>query len=254
MQERLEGNPLAELRERDLGLVANVICPFCQRATLMLHEVGAKHARVELDFTDKPSWLLELSPEGKIPVLVVGKHAIFESRAILEYLNDSTGSKYLPTDVELRGVARAWCQSLDHLHEEVRRYFTASTEQALAEAYLRIEQRLELLMTRCPPQLLDPAALTLVGVHAAVLFNLLNALACGPHQFFGDNSRAWQLKDALFERESVKRINTEEYRNRLLRFVAAKPSAFAQSPSVQRHVSRLPAASTIKNAAEYLGS
>lgn len=252
MDERVEGDPLGELRTRDLGLVANVICPFCQRATMMLHEVGADHARVELDFTDRPPWLFELSPEGKIPVLVVGNDAIFESRAIVEYLNDTTGGKFLPTDVKLRAIARSWCQSLDHLHDEARRYFTAPTEPALAEAYGRLKSRLDLLMTRCPEELLDPVAITLVGVHAAVLFNLLNALGCGPHQFFEEGSRVRHLKDAFFNRESVKRINTEDYRNRFVRFVAAKATAFAQSPSVQRHLGTLPASDTVKNAADYL--
>jgi glutathione S-transferase len=254
MVERVEGDPRGELRARGLGLVANLICPYCQRATLMLHEIGAEHARVELDFTDRPSWLLELSPEGKIPVLVVGDHAIFESRAILEYLNDTTRGKYLPTDLKLRAIARAWCQSLDSLHDEVRRYFTAPTEPALVEAYERIQERLDSLVTRCPQELLDPAAITLVGVHAAVLFNLLSALGCGPHQFFEDGSRAQYLRDAWLNRESVKRINTEAYRNRLLRFVAGKASAFSQSATVQRHLSRLPAAGAVKNAADYLGT
>ena len=252
MDKRVEGDPLCELRACDLGLVASVICPFCQRATLMLHEVGAAHARVELDFTDRPPWLFELSPEGKVPVLVVGEQAIFESRAIVEYLNDTAGGKFLPTDAKLRAIARSWCQSVDHLHDEARRYFTAPTEPALAEAYGRIQVRLDLLMTRCPEELLDPVALTLVGVHVAVLFNLLDALGCGPHQFFEEDSRAWHLKDAFFNREGVKRINTEEYRNRFVRFIAAKATAFAQSSSVQRHLSRLPASGTVKNAADYL--
>jgi glutathione S-transferase len=254
MDDRVEGNALDTLRSRELGLVANVICPFCQRATLMLYEIGAAHARVELDFTDKPPWLLALSPEGKIPLLVVGQHSIFESRAIVEYLNDTQGGKYLPADVKLRAIARSWCQNIEHLHDEVRRYFTAPTESAFAEAYGRIQGRLDLLMTRCPDELLDPVALTLVGVNVAVLFNLLNALGAGPHRFFEDNSRAWHLKEALFGRESVKRINTEEYRNRFMRFVTAKATAFAQSSEVQRHLSQLGPSGTVKNAAEYLGT
>jgi glutathione S-transferase len=254
MNERIERDALGELRSHGLGLVANVICPFCQRATLMLHEIGADHARVELDFTDKPPWLFELSPEGKIPVLVVGKQCIFESRAIVEYLNDTAGGKYLPADIKLRAIARSWCQNIEHLQDEARHYFMAPTELALAEAYGRIKSRLDLLMARCPEELLDPVALTLVGAYAAVLFNQLNALSCGPHQFFEDGSRTWHLKEALFSREAVKRINTEEYRNRLVRFVAAKATAFAQSSSVQRQLSQLPASGTVQNAADYLSN
>ncbi|SFK73524.1 glutathione S-transferase family protein [Lysobacter sp. cf310] len=54
------------------------------------------------------------SPPGAVPVLVDGDHAIFDSLAIMEYANDRSGGRLLPSDPVIRAIARsllAWQHS-----------------------------------------------------------------------------------------------------------------------------------------------
>src|SRR6185436_13704619 len=44
-------------------------CPYCARARIVLAEKGIAHETVEIDLGDRPSWLYEMNPAGKVPVL-----------------------------------------------------------------------------------------------------------------------------------------------------------------------------------------
>lgn len=44
-------------------------CPFCHRALLTLEEKGLIYQKTLIDFANKPAWLLEVNPEGSVPVM-----------------------------------------------------------------------------------------------------------------------------------------------------------------------------------------
>ena len=74
-----------------LTLISHPLCPYVQRAVIVLTEKQVAFERVDIDLADKPAWFLSLSPTGKTPLLMVGEtHALFESAAIVEYLDEST--------------------------------------------------------------------------------------------------------------------------------------------------------------------
>ena len=54
-----------------LQLVSHPLCPYVHRATAMLLEKGVPFDVRYVDLRAKPDWFLELSPRGKVPVLVV---------------------------------------------------------------------------------------------------------------------------------------------------------------------------------------
>src|SRR5262249_54983952 len=62
-------------------------CPFCARVRLSLAEKGIAYETVEVDLRDRPAWLYDLNPAGKVPVLDDG-FALPESAVIMEYLDD----------------------------------------------------------------------------------------------------------------------------------------------------------------------
>jgi glutathione S-transferase len=65
-------------------------CPFCARVRIVLAEKGLDHETVEIDLRDRPSWLYELNPAGKVPVLEDdGGLVLPESAVIMEYLEES---------------------------------------------------------------------------------------------------------------------------------------------------------------------
>ena len=60
----------------DLRLVSAEVCPYAQRTRLVLLEKGLEAETVEIDLRNKPGWFGEVSPYGKVPVLLHGQARI----------------------------------------------------------------------------------------------------------------------------------------------------------------------------------
>jgi glutathione S-transferase len=63
-------------------------CPYCARVRIVLAEKGLDWETVEIDLTDRPRWLYEKNPAGKVPVLEEDGWVLPESAVICEYLNE----------------------------------------------------------------------------------------------------------------------------------------------------------------------
>ena len=79
-----------------LTLISHKLCPYVQRAAIVLAEKGIAFERVDVDLSNKPDWFLRISPLGKTPVLLVDEEPIFESAVICEYLDDLGGGSLFP--------------------------------------------------------------------------------------------------------------------------------------------------------------
>ncbi len=93
-------------------LISFKLCPFVQRSTITLEEKGIAYEIEYIDLSAKPAWFLELSPTGKVPVLVVtddgGRQTVlFESAVINEYLDEVTEGSLLPRDPLVKAQQRA---------------------------------------------------------------------------------------------------------------------------------------------------
>ena len=99
-----------------LTLISHPLCPFVQRAAIVLLEKAVQFDRINVDLAAKPSWFLAVSPTGKVPVLKVrrdnAKDAIlFESMVICEYLDETQGGAPMyPVDALARARNRAWIE------------------------------------------------------------------------------------------------------------------------------------------------
>lgn len=92
-----------------IKVVSFKICPFVQRVTAALE---AKQIPYEIEFinlSDKPQWFLDISPNGQVPLLVTESGtALFESDAIIEYIEDEYGALEQGISNEQRALDRAW--------------------------------------------------------------------------------------------------------------------------------------------------
>ena len=70
------------------------------------------HHRATVDLADKPDWFLAMSPLGRTPVLKVGDAVLFESAAILEYLEGNAAPPAAPPPTRSE---RARHRALDRL-------------------------------------------------------------------------------------------------------------------------------------------
>ena len=68
-------------------------CPFCWKVRLGLDELGIDYSIVNTRLGEKHPDVVRYNPKGSVPVLIDGEAAIWESNAILEYL-DEKARKY----------------------------------------------------------------------------------------------------------------------------------------------------------------
>lgn len=91
-----------------LQLISFKTCPFVQRAVLALEEKGVAYEVTYIDLANKPAWFLAKSPRGRVPVLDVGGVSLFESQAIVEYLDETEPPRLASPDPVQRARERAW--------------------------------------------------------------------------------------------------------------------------------------------------
>lgn len=99
-----------------LTLISHPLCPYVQRAAIVLLEKGISFDRVNVDLSAKPAWFLEMSPTGKVPLLKIHGNegaykVLFESMPICEYLEETqTGVPLHSDDPVERAQHRAWIE------------------------------------------------------------------------------------------------------------------------------------------------
>jgi glutathione S-transferase len=123
--------------------------PYAWRVWLGLEHKALPYTLKLLSFSAgdlKQPQFLALNPRGKVPVLVDGDFVLYESAAILDYLEDAypdSGGRLLPDDVKARARARRLVREADgylapameHLVDDI--LFTAPEDwnvEAIAKA------------------------------------------------------------------------------------------------------------------------
>lgn len=92
-----------------LKLVSFDICPYVERSRIVLLEKGLPHELELIQLSSKPAWFLEVSPMGRVPVLLVDGRPVFESMVINELLNELEPEPPLfPQDPIARAEGRGW--------------------------------------------------------------------------------------------------------------------------------------------------
>jgi stringent starvation protein A len=82
-------------------------CPYCARVRIVLAEKDIPYETVVIDLSNRPAWLYEKNPSGKVPVLEEGSWVLPESAVIAEYLNERYPEPpLLPADPAERAIAR----------------------------------------------------------------------------------------------------------------------------------------------------
>ena len=92
-----------------MQVVSFKICPFVQRVTALLEAKQVPYDVNYIDLSNKPAWFLEASPNGQVPILIIDDGEIlFESDAIVEYLDETTGQPLSASDPVKKAQDRAW--------------------------------------------------------------------------------------------------------------------------------------------------
>ena len=91
-------------------------CPYCARVRIALAEKGIEYETVEVDLDDRPAWIYEKNPLGRVPVLEEDTFLLAESAVIDEYLDDRYPDPPLwPADPADRALGRMLVFRFDEL-------------------------------------------------------------------------------------------------------------------------------------------
>jgi glutathione S-transferase len=112
-------------------------CPYCARTRIALAEKGVEYETVEVDLDDRPSWIYEKNPLGRVPVLEDDAFVLAESAVINEYLEERYPEPPLwPLDAAERAFGRLLVYRFDQLSKPyyaVRRDEDGARERLDAE-------------------------------------------------------------------------------------------------------------------------
>jgi glutathione S-transferase len=213
----------------DLTLVSHHLCPYVQRAAIALTEKQVPFERIWIDLADKPDWFKSISPLGKVPVLRVkhadgGEASIFESAAILEYLEETTGSPLHPADALGRARHRGWIEFGSQVLNAIGRFYSATDDAGFEKE----RAGLEAMFSRLEAELGDGPFFG--GLH----FSLVDAVFAPVFRYFDAFDRlgvtgildgkerlaAW--RENLAARQSVRAAVVEDFQERLMRFFERK--------------------------------
>lgn len=207
------------MTEQSLTLVSHPLCPFAQRAAIVLLEKGVAFDRVNIDLSAKPDWFLALSPTGKVPVLKVrqssGEDAIlFESVVICEYLNETHGGAAMyPDNALLRARHRAWIEFATQTFAEGWQFLHAkdmATADAKRAAFRDRLSKIEAVLGD-GPYFVGPDFGLVDAVYAPLFryFGIIDPEVADP--IFAGLPRVTAWRAALAERPSVRNAVIDTY-------------------------------------------
>ena len=82
-------------------------CPYCARVRIVLAEKAIPYETVLVDLDDRPAWIYELNPTGRVPVLDDDGFVIAESSVLMEYIEERFPEpSLLPADSAGRALVR----------------------------------------------------------------------------------------------------------------------------------------------------
>jgi glutathione S-transferase len=91
-------------------------CPYCARVRIVLAEKALEYEVVAVDLDDRPAWIYEKNPLGRVPVLEEDGYVLPESAVIDEYLEERYPEPPLwPADPGERALGRLLVHRFDEL-------------------------------------------------------------------------------------------------------------------------------------------
>jgi glutathione S-transferase len=225
-------NPSPSPKQK-LTLVSHLLCPYVQRAAIVLAEKGIAFERINIDLANKPDWFLKISPLGKTPVLLVDGQPIFESAVICEYLEDTTLAPLHPKDPLARARHRSWMEFGSTVLNAIAGFYAAPDEKQLAAKSAEIAAKFQ--------KVEDALTATAEGPYfAGAHFSMVDAVFGPIFRYFDvfetiddfgffahtPKVRAWRAE--LARRPSVCQAVQADYPALLRTFLLARQSALSR--------------------------
>ena len=204
----------------ELHLISHKLCPYVQRARIVLAEKNIPHAIEFIDLSDKPDWFLKISPLGKVPVLCVDGRPLFESAVIAEYLDEISPGSMHPDDAFDKAYNRSWIEFASAILALIATFYRAADARRFANATKSLrEQFVRLNGELGAGPWFNGAGFSIVDAAFGPVFRYFEVIEqVGDFGFFDGLSHvdAWRI--ALAARPSVRNAVVSDYYERLRTF------------------------------------
>ncbi|MFZ2099686.1 MAG: glutathione S-transferase family protein [Oricola sp.] len=205
-------------------LISHHLCPYVQRAVIVLTEKGVEHERTYIDLANKPDWFTRISPLGRVPVLRIGSEVLFESQAIAEYLDEVTEGSLHPADPLAKAHQRSWIEFGSETLKAIGAFYSANAD-AFEAARQALSDRLERISGEIAGPYFSGEEFRMIdGVWGTVFryFDVFDAI--GDFELHSAHGAVASWRDTVSRRPSVRNAVPEGYPERLLAFLRARNS------------------------------
>lgn len=210
-----------------LHLISHVLCPYVQRAVITLLEKDIPHERTYIDLADKPDWFRNISPLGKVPLLIVDdRETLFESAVICEYLDEVTPGSLHPADHLEKAKHRASIEFGSSILNIIAGFYNAADRttfeqkrQDLIEKFTWLENNLS-----DRPYFAGDRFSLVDAVYGPIFryFDVFEAIA--DFDFFATTPNIHNWRSVLLSHPSVQNAVVDDYPQRLHNFLKARNS------------------------------
>lgn len=210
-------------------LISHHLCPYVQRAAIVLAEKKIPHERTYVDLANKPDWFVRLSPLGRVPVLQTNTAIVFESQVIAEYLNEITPGTLHPHDPLDKARHRSWIEIGSQTLAAIAVFYGAGDAESfehrrllLREKFVRVENELS------GPLFAGDGFFMIDGVWGTIFryFDVFDQIADFGVMAGLDKVQTW--RKAISQRPSVAQASPAGYSKRLTVFLQNRNSHLSE--------------------------
>ncbi|OZG71649.1 glutathione S-transferase [Hahella sp. CCB-MM4] len=212
-----------------ITLVSHHLCPYVQRAAILLAEKGIEFERKNVDLSNKPDWFLDISPLGKTPVLLVDSTPIFESAVICEYLDEVYSPALHPKSALEKARHRAWIEFGSSILNEIAGFYNAPDSATLSIKAANIRNKFIQLEKEVKGPYFEGQDFSIVDAVFGPVFRYFDAFeSIADFNFFSNvpNITAWRQQ--LAKRSSVQQAVQNDYPDRLDQFLLNRNSELSR--------------------------
>lgn len=214
-----------------MKVISFKICPFVQRVTALLEAKNIEYELEYISLNDKPDWFLEISPNGQVPVLITDNGtALFESDAIVEYIEEAYPALEPDVSLEDKAKNRAWS------YLATKNYLVQCSAQRSPDKAILAERsaRLEAAFDRIENQLGDGPFFNgdnmgVVDISWLTLLNradIVERHSC--YDFIGDRPKLKLWKKTLLETGLAEKSVSEDFEDAFSAFYLSDQTYLGQ--------------------------
>ncbi|WP_085905399.1 glutathione S-transferase family protein [Kiloniella majae] len=213
-----------------LELVSFDLCPYVQRAIIILDEKNIPHKRTYIDLSNKPDWFKEISPLGKVPLLKTEQGVLFESAVIAEYLDETTGAALHPKNHFEKAHHRAWIEFGSSILAGIAGLYSAQEHKTYTEKRALLITKFEQLENKLgTSRYFSSDQFQLIDSVYGPIFRYFDVFeSFSDDNFFESTPKVQKYRKNLAERPSIVNAVSQNYPERLTQFLLHKNAYISQ--------------------------